>query len=66
MTWKELKEWIEYNFDCAIDKGGSIFVGNIFFTKDGQFNFGDVFGGEQPIAENISYENMKKIMEALQ
>ena len=65
MTWDELKEWAEDNFDCAIDKGNMLFLGNIFFTEDGEFNYGDIFGGEQPIAENISYENMKKIMEAL-
>lgn len=65
MTWDELKKWAEDNFDCAIDKDNLLFVGRVFFTEDGDFNLGDVFGGCETIAINMSYEKMKQIMEAL-
>jgi len=65
MNWDELKEKCLKEFDNCDINGQILYVGSLGYTKGGYIFYGDIFGGDQPVAFNRSYDQMWQIMKAL-
>ncbi len=69
MTWDELCEWVRSKTTDLAEKGkcdsihsdGYFLINSMFFGKNKKI----LTAGREYIAENVSYERMKTIIEAL-